>query len=77
MVWQYPINSFRQTFRSATSLKEGGFGPLSEGAAAQAAGGVYFLSRLSLRVAHRVPTVWKTCTSSTSRMTQTIMMFVW
>ena len=37
----------------------------------------YLRSRLSLRVAHRVPAVWKTCTSSTSRMTQTIMMFVW
>ena len=41
------------------------------------ADGVYFLSRLSLLVAHRVPTVWNACTSSTSRMTQTTMMLVW
>ena len=39
--------------------------------------GDHFLSRLSLLVAHRVPTVWNSCTSSTSRMTQTIMMLVW
>ena len=37
----------------------------------------YFLSRLSLLVAQKVPTVWKICTSSTSRMTQTIIMLVW
>ena len=40
-------------------------------------GRFYFLSRLSLLVAHRVPTVWNACTSSTSRMTQTTMMLVW
>ena len=39
--------------------------------------GDHFLSRLSLLVAHRVPTVWNSCTSSTSRMTQTTMMLVW
>ena len=37
----------------------------------------YFLNRLSLLVAQKVPTVWKICTSSTSRMTQTIIMLVW
>ena len=37
----------------------------------------YFLSRLSLLVAQKVPTVWNTCTMSTSSTTQTIMMLVW
>ena len=37
----------------------------------------YFLSLLSLLAAQKVPTVWKICTSSTSRMTQTIIMLVW
>ncbi len=36
----------------------------------------YFLSRLSLLVAQKVPTVWNTCTMSTSSTTQTIMMLV-
>ena len=41
----------------------------------------YFYSRLQNPtcdlVAQKVPTVWNSCTSSTSRMTQTIMMLVW
>ena len=36
----------------------------------------YFLSRLSLLVAQAVPTVWNTCTMSTSSTTHTIMMLV-
>ena len=37
----------------------------------------YFRRRLSLLVAHRVPTDWNACTISTSSTTQTIMMLVW
>ncbi len=37
----------------------------------------YFLSLLSLLLAHQVPALWNTCTMSTSRMTHTIMMSVW
>ena len=37
----------------------------------------YFRRRLSLLVAHRVPTDWNACTISTSSTTQTIMILVW
>ena len=37
----------------------------------------HFRKRLSLLVAQKVPTVWNTCTMSTSSTTQTIMMLVW
>ena len=37
----------------------------------------YFRRRLSLLVAHKVPTDWNACTISTSSTTQTIMMLVW
>ena len=37
----------------------------------------YFRRRLSLLVAHRVPTDWNACTISTSSTTQTIMISVW
>ena len=37
----------------------------------------HFRERLSLLVAQKVPTVWNTCTMSTSSTTQTIMMLVW
>ena len=36
----------------------------------------HFLSRLSLLAAQAVPTVWNTCTMSTSSTTHTIMMLV-
>ena len=51
------------SLRSATSPKGRGFS--------------HFRKRLSLLVAQKVPTVWNTCTMSTSSTTQTIMMLVW